>query len=100
MICLMRLRGLIAIEDRPYRHACFFNSPRRLDIGGEQASIAVERAVKLDGETCAVVLHQNQFFLRIAARAFLASSALHRGLKQVERRAQSLQGRLEKIDAH
>ena len=66
------------------------DAARGLDIGGEEAAIAIERAVELDGEAGAIVLHQRQLFLGVAAGAVLPGAALDRRFEQIEGRADPL----------
>jgi hypothetical protein len=94
------LGASVAIKDRADGGARPLDAPSRLDIGGEQAAVAVQRAIELYRKPRAIVLHQRKFFLRIAARAILPGAALDRRVKQIEGGAQPLQGRFKKINAH
>ena len=72
----------------------------RLGVGRFERPIAAERSVEFDRQPIAVVLHQGQFFVGVAALGVDPPATLDRRLEQIDRRLEALQRWLERTEGH
>ena len=72
----------------------------RFGIGRFQRAPAPERAVELDRQPVAIVLHQRHFLVGVAALGVMPHPPLDRRLQEIDRRPHTFQRWLERTEGH